>query len=83
MPEKKKEFAWSEQDLEFATMLGEPGPSRVVLQRLMEYLRVLDGRYSDLLSQPIRERKLHLETVLKLKNKVTTVFRKMRDHPKA
>ena len=83
MPERKKEFAWSEQDLEFATMLSETRASRDVLQRLVEYLRVLDGRYSDLLSQPIRERKLHLETVLKLKNKATTVFREIRDHHKA
>jgi len=82
MPERKKEFAWSEQDLEFATMLSDPGTSRDVLQRLVEYLRVLDGRYSDLLSQPIRERKVHLETVLKIKNKAITVYKEMRDHTK-
>ena len=82
MPERKKEFAWSEQDLEFAKMLSDPGTSRDVLQRLVEYLRVLDGRYSDLLSQPIRERKVHLETVLKIKNKAITVYKEMRGHTK-
>ena len=82
MPERKKEFVWSEQDLEFATMLSDPGTSRDVLQRLVEYLRVLDGRYSDLLSQPIRERKVHLETVLKIKNKAKSVYKEMRGHTK-
>ncbi len=83
MPERKEEFAWSEQELEFATILSDAGGSKDVPQRLVEYLRLLDGRYSHLLKQPIRERKLHLGSVLKIKNKATILFKQMRGHAKA
>ena len=82
MPERKKEFAWSGQELEFATVLSGTERSTEVLERLLEYLRLLDARYSHLLSQPIRERKVHLETVLKIKNKAITVYKEMRGHTK-
>ena len=42
----------------------------------------LTGDIVDLLSQPIRERKVHLETVLKIKNKAITVYKEMRGHTK-
>jgi hypothetical protein len=83
MPERKREFTWSKQELEFATMLRDTGSSRHVPEQLLEYLRLLDGRYSHLLRQPIRERKLHLETVLKIKNKAATALKKMRGQTNA
>lgn len=70
-------FRWAGYDLGFVLSAIEIPPSLKKARKILDYMEVLDLRYTTVLEQPIKHRKLSLEEILMLREKAHSELKKV------
>ena len=70
-------FKWVGYDLGFVLSATETPPSLKTSRKILDYMEVLDLRYTTVLEQPITHRNLSLEEILMLKKKAHSELNKV------